>query len=409
MKSIFQSSTFRAFKNRNYALFFCGQSVSQIGTWMQKTAVVWVIYSLTHSAFMLGLAVFAQQFPSFLFSLLGGIVADRYSRYKILLVTQTASMIQATLLAVLILTNHYVIWEILTLGFILGTINAFDVPARQPMVHEMVNDRADITNALALNSAMVNIARIIGPAVSGIILQRFGAGICFSLNALSFVAVLTSLLLLKLPEFVHPAVKKRVTEELAEGFEYLRQTPSIGVIILLVTFMSLLVMPYDTILPIFAKVIFHGNAATFGYISSVMGFGAIIGSLYVASVKKEADLRTIMLFSIGILGIGLILFSHMTDFVFAIPFALLIGFGSLIPFSISITIIQVEATPTMRGRAMSYIAMSFFGMLPIGSLLVGIVSQKIGAPDTMFCQGILAVLVAIFFSKLVVRTKKYNG
>ncbi len=203
------NNTFRAFRNRNYALFFAGQSVSQIGTWMQRTAVIWVIYSLTHSASMIGFAVFAQQFPSFLLSLFGGVVADRYPRYKILLVTQTASMIQAVLLAILILTNHYVIWEILTLSAFLGIVNAFDVPARQPMVHEMVGDKTDLANAISLNSAMVNLARLIGPALSGIVLQKFGAGICFSLNALSFIAVIASLLLMKLPEFEAPAVKKR--------------------------------------------------------------------------------------------------------------------------------------------------------------------------------------------------------
>src|SRR3984885_3263788 len=169
--TILKNDTLRAFRNRNYALFFCGQSVSQIGTWMQRTAVSWVIYSLTHSAFMLGLAIFAQQFPSFLLSLPGGVVADRYSRLKILLVTQTASMIQAVLLAILILTNHYVIWEIMTLSVMLGVINAFDVPARQPMVHEMVNNKEDLANAISLNSGMVNIARLIGPAMSGIVLQ----------------------------------------------------------------------------------------------------------------------------------------------------------------------------------------------------------------------------------------------
>src|ERR1700712_2948390 len=181
MKNERAKDTFRAFRNRNYALFFYGQSVSQIGTWMQRTAVSWVIYSLTHSAFMLGFAVFAQQFPSFLLSLVGGIVSDRYSRYKILLVTQTASMIQAILLAVLILTGHTVIWEILSLSSILGIINAFDVPARQPMVHEMVENKEDLANAISLNSAMVNMARLIGPSLSGLVLQQFGAGFCFSL------------------------------------------------------------------------------------------------------------------------------------------------------------------------------------------------------------------------------------
>ena len=216
---------------------------------------------------MIGFAVFAQQFPSFLLSLFGGVVADRYPRYKILLVTQTASMIQAVLLAILILTNHYVIWEILTLSAFLGIVNAFDVPARQPMVHEMVGDKTDLANAISLNSAMVNLARLIGPALSGIVLQKFGAGICFSLNALSFIAVIASLLLMKLPEFEAPAVKKKIISELAEGLHYLKRTPAISMLVILLVCLSLAAFPYDTIQPVFAKVVFKGDAATYGYIT----------------------------------------------------------------------------------------------------------------------------------------------
>lgn len=403
------ASTFRAFRNRNYALFFGGQSVSQIGTWMQRTAVSWVIYSLTHSAFMLGLSVFAQQFPSFLLSLPGGVIADRYSRYKILLITQTASMIQAILLAVLILTNHYVIWEIMALSVMLGIINAFDVPARQPMVHEMVDNKEDIQNALALNSAMVNIARLVGPALSGIVLELFGAGVCFSLNALSFVAVIASLLLMKFPAFNPPAIKKNVTAELSEGFAYLKQTPAISIVILMMIFLSLLVFPYDTMVPVFAKVIFKGDAATFGYISSFVGLGAILASLFLASAKKGANLNRILTATTIILGIGLIFFSQISYFPVAMFFATLIGFGSLTPMTTCITIIQMEAAPNMRGRVMSYVALAYFGMLPLGSLVVGTISQKIGAPLTMLFQGIIAILIAAVFANILRRealTKK---
>src|ERR1700733_4411611 len=204
------SATFRAFQNRNYRLFFSGQSVSQIGTWMQRTGVSWVIYTLTHSPFMLGLTVFASQFPSFIFSLPGGIASDRYNRYRVLLFTQIASMIQALLLAMLTLSNHYSVTGILLLSVLLGIINAFDVPARQPLIHEMVTDKADLPNALALNSSMVNLARLIGPALSGIVLVRWGAGICFLLNALSFIAVIISLLLMKLPSYIAPPVKNKI-------------------------------------------------------------------------------------------------------------------------------------------------------------------------------------------------------
>ncbi|PTS97353.1 MFS transporter [Pedobacter sp. HMWF019] len=395
------NSTFRAFRNRNYALFFAGQSVSQIGTWMQRTAVIWVIYSLTHSASMIGFAVFAQQFPSFLLSLFGGVVADRYNRHKILLVTQTASMIQAILLTVLILTGHYVIWEILTLSAVLGIINAFDTPARQPMVHDMVNDKADVANAISLNSAMVNMARLIGPALSGMVLQQFGAGICFSINAVSFIAVIISLLLMKFPEIEGPAVRKKISSELAEGLRYLKQTPSISMLVFLIICLSLLVIPYDTMEPVFAKVIFKGNAATYGYLSGCIGLGALIGSFFLASAKKGTNFRIIMLMSIVVLGMGLILFSRMSHFALALPFAVILGLGSITPMSTSITIIQMEAAPHMRGRVMSYVAMAYFGMLPLGSLLIGTVSQKIGAPLTMLCQGIIALLIAALFYKLI--------
>ncbi len=403
-----KQSAFRAFQNKNYTLFFCGQSVSQIGTWMQRTAVSWVIYSLTHSAFMLGLSVFAQQFPSFLLSLFGGIVADRYSRYKILLITQTASMLQAIVLAALVLTQHYTIWGILALSVVLGIINAFDTPARQPMVHEMVSNKDDIANALALNSAMVNIARLTGPALSGIILQSFGAGICFALNALSFVAVLASLLLMRLPRFTPPISKKKTLTELAEGFSYLKQTPSIAITLYLIMLLGLLVLPYDTLMPVFAKNIFNGNAGTYGYVTSFVGLGAIAGSFLLASLKKGTDLRKILIGSVAALGAGLILFSRINSFHAAIPFCILIGFASLMPMTAGITIVQTEAAPHMRGRVMSYVALGYFGMLPLGSLLTGTISQKISAPVTMLLQGIIAITIAVVFWRLHI-TKRHHA
>jgi MFS family permease len=393
-------NTFRAFRSSNYALFFGGQSISQIGTWMQRTAVSWVIYTLTHSTFMLGLAVFASQFPSFLLSLFGGIVSDRYNRYKILLVTQTASMLQAIVLAILILANHYTVWEILSLSVVLGIINAFDVPARQPLVHELVKDKTDLPNALALNSSMVNLARLIGPAISGIILEKFGAGICFILNAFSFVAVIISLILLKLPRY-EATEKKKISIELKEGLAYLIDTPSISIIILMLTMVSLLVLPYDTLLPVFAKVIFKGSAATFGYIYSFIGLGAISGTFFLASLKRGADLKLVLLVNTILLGVGLIAFSHTTYFPLAMIFAILSGFGAMSQGTICITIIQVNANAAMRGRVISYLAMAMFGMLPLGSLIIGALSQQIGAPGAMFVEGIMALVIACLFSKFL--------
>lgn len=371
-------STFRAFKNRNYALFFAGQSTSLIGTWMQRTAVAWVIYSITHSTFMLGLTVFAQQIPSSLLSLYGGILADRYNRYKILLITQIASMVQAVLLAILVFTKHYTVWEILGLSVVLGIINAFDVPARQPLVHVLVKDKDEIPNALALNASMVNLARVAGPALSGIVLQKFGASICFMANAASFVAVLSSLLLMKLPPFTPPAVKKTIGHELAEGFNYIKRTPIIRITLILLALISLLVLPYDTLLPVFAKVVFKGDAATFGFIGSFMGVGAISGTLFLASLKLGTDRKAVLLANSVILGIGLIAFSHINYFPVAMAFAIMAGFGSMSQNTLCITLLQVHANKQMIGRVMSFMALAFFGMLPLGSLLIGSISERIG-------------------------------
>lgn len=396
-----KAAIFRSFRHRNYTLFFTGQSLSQIGTWMQRTGVSWVIYTMTHSTFMLGLTVFAAQFPSFLLSLFGGIVSDRYNRYKILLITQIAAMIQAVLLAVLTLTNHHAVWQILALSVILGIINAFDVPARQPLVHELIQDKADLPNALALNSSMNNLARLLGPALSGIVLVKFGAGVCFLLNAGSFVAVLISLLMMKLPAYQPATVKKNVRAELAEGFVYMKDTPAIGLILLLLALMSFFLLPYDTLLPVFAKVIFHGNAATFGYINSFIGLGAVLGSVFLASRKPGTDLKFILLVNAIMLGICLLCFSRITYFPVAMFFAVFSGYCTMSVTTICITIVQVETAPGMRGRVISYVAMSYFGMLPLGSLLTGFISQQIGAPDTLLCQGIIALIIAVIFFKFL--------
>ena len=387
-------NTFRAFQNRNYTLYFTGQSVSLIGTWMQRTGISWVVYTMTHSTFMLGLSVFASQFPSFLFSLWGGILSDRYNRYKIMIATQAASMIQAILLAILTLTNHFVVWQILTLSVILGIINAFDLPARQPLVHELVSNKEDIPNALALNSSMVNIARLVGPALSGIVLGSLGAGICFLINATSFVAVIISLLLIKLPAYKPVPSKNKIAKDITEGFDYLKRTPSISLVLLLLAILSLLILPYDTLLPVFAKIVFKGDATTFGYISSFIGLGAIGGTIFLASLKQGASLKLLLLINITLVGIGLILFSRISNFPLAMLFATLSGFGAMSQNTICLTIIQVKTDAAMRGRVMSYVAMAYFGMLPLGSLLIGAISLNIGAPDTLLFQGIISLIIA---------------
>ncbi len=400
------NNTFRAFRYRNYRLFFYGQSVSQIGTWMQRTGVSWVVYTMTHSPLMLGLTVFASQFPSFIFSLPGGVVADRYNRYKLLLGTQIASLIQAFLLFLVTMSSHYSAWSILLLSAVLGIINAFDVPARQPLIHELVTDKTDLANAMALNSSMVNLARLIGPALSGIVLVKLGASICFLLNALSFIAVIISILMIKLKPS-HSPKKTNLRSELEEGFRYLKNTPSISIALIMLGLSSLLVLPYGTVLPVFAKLVFKGDAATFGYINSFIGIGAVTGSFFLATRKPTADLKSLLLVSTIIFGLFLILFSHTVNFPLAMLFAAITGFGMMNQTTICMTIVQVESDKKMRGRVMSYVAMAYFGMLPLGSLLVGYISQQIGAPDTILLQGITALIIAAVFFKFL-RKKKLD-
>ncbi|WP_367864346.1 MFS transporter [Pedobacter sp. WC2423] len=386
-------STFNAFKSRNYRLYFSGQSISLIGTWMQKTAVSWVVYSETHSKFMLGLTLFASMFPSFIFSFLGGVASDRYNRYKLLLITQFASMGQAILLTLLIFFRHYSVWEIIALSALLGLINAFDVPARQSLVYEMVDDKADLPNALALNSSMVNLSRLIGPGIAGIALEKFGEDICFGLNAVSFIAVIGSLLLMKLPRYLEKPRTKNVFGELKEGFQYIKQTPSIAFVLIMLALISLLVLPFSTLIPVYAKDIFKGTASTFGVIDSVIGLGAFCGAIFLASLKPGRNLRKILATNTLIFGAGLVLFSHTTYYPIALVFATISGFGMMSQITISNTLIQTTVDPAMRGRVISFYAMAFFGMQPLGGLLIGTLSQWIGTPDTVMAQGIITLII----------------
>ena len=390
-------NTFKAFRSRNYRLYFSGQSVSLIGTWMQRTAIYWLIYSQTHSAFMLGLAVFATQFPSFVFSPLGGVVSDNYNRYRVLLITQCASLVQATILTVLVMCTKYTVGEIFACTVVLGTINAFDVPARQSMINEMVDQKEDLPNAIALNSSMANLARLIGPAISGIVLEKLGAGTCFLINAISFLAVIASILFMRFPKYLPHHQPKKIIHEFKEGLKYLEKTPSIGLVILMLGCVSLLVLPFVTLLPVYAKVIFKGNAATFGFLNSAIGLGAIGGAIFLASLKRGTELKRILFINLFIFSAGLMLFSHMTNLPVALLFAMITGFGMMAQTTISNTIIQTNVSGAMRGRVISFFAMAYFGMQPLGGLLVGSISQYIGAPDTILAEGIAAAIIGVSF------------
>jgi len=388
-------STFNAFKSRNYRLYFGGQSVSLIGTWMQKTAVSWVVYEQTHSNFMLGLTLFASLFPSFIFSFIGGVASDRYDRYKLLLVTQIASMVQAILMTILIFSKHYEMWQIISLSALLGLINAFDVPARQSLVYEMVDNKEDLPNALALNSSMVNLSRLIGPGLAGLALEKLGDDICFGLNAVSFIAVIGSLLMMKLPKYISKQHTKNIVGELKEGFAYIKETPSIAYVLIMLALISLFVLPFSTLIPVYAKDIFQGTASTFGVIDSVIGLGAFSGAIFLASLKPGRNLRKILAINTLIFGIGLALFSHTTFYPVALIFATISGFGMMSQITISNTLIQTTVDPNMRGRVISFYAMAFFGMQPLGGLLIGSISQLIGTQNTVLLQGAIAVLIGV--------------
>ncbi|UAY51385.1 MFS transporter [Ferruginibacter albus] len=398
-------TTFKAFKSRNYRLFFAGQSISLIGTWMQKTAVSWVIYSLTHSKFMLGVTLFATMFPSFLFSFIGGIAADRYDRYKLLLATQIVSMVQALLLTVLIFLGYYSVTGIIVLSVLLGVVNAFDVPARQSLVYEMVDDKNDLPNALALNSSMVNLSRLIGPGIAGIAIEKLGDAVCFGLNALSFLAVIVSLLMMKLPKRAMKPKTKNAFADFKEGFTYIKQTPEIAFIIIMLGLISLLVLPFATLIPVYAKDIFHGTASTFGVIDSVIGLGAFSGAIFLASLKPGTELRKILTINTFVFGIGLVLFSHCTNYPFALLFAAIGAFGMMSQVTISNTIIQTTVSADMRGRIISFYAMAFFGLTPLGGLIVGSVSQWIDVQNTVLAEGILAILIGILHLRFIRKQK----
>ena len=356
---------------------------------------------MTNSAFLIGVTIFAEQFPSFLFSIPGGVAADRYDRHKIIKITQILSIIQSVLMALMVLSGHTTVWAILTLSVILGIINAFDVPARQALVHEVVDDPADLPNAIALTTAMASLAGLLGPVLSGIVLSTMGAAVCFFLNAANFGAVMLSLVLMKLPSAPPRNKDKKVLAEFAEGFAYLRRSPNIGWMIVLLALVSLLVLPYNTVLPVFAKVIFKGNASTYGLINGFIGAGAVAGTIFLASRKAGAPLKKIMFVSNIILGAGMICFSQSRNFPVAMFFAVLAGFGSVAQFTISNIVAQSESAPAMRGRIIGILLMAIFGMAPLGSLVVGAVSQRIGAPNTMLGQGVIAIILTLLFSRFL--------
>jgi len=384
-----------------------GQSVSLLGTWMQKTAVSWVVYTLTQSKFMLGVSVFATLFPTALFSLYGGVVADRYSRYKILLSTQIISLLQAVLLTLaIVFFKEFAVWAIIILSAVLGIINGFDVPARQSLIKDLVQNKTDLPNALALNSSMVNLAKLIGPAIAGIILDKYSDVACFGLNAVSFIPVIISLLLMKLPKpALHPKADKNLKKEFSEAFFYIKNTPEVSSIIVFVAVMGLLVLPFTTLTPVFAKDIFKGSAYTLGIIDGVIGMGALIGALFLASLKQGTDLSKVLAINTYVFALGLLLFSQTSIFALALLFITVGAFGMMSVRTISNTVIQINVPNHFRGRVISIYLMALTTMMPIGSLLIGAVSHYIGAQTTVLIEGFFALIIAVYYSRYLKKAK----
>ncbi|MDD2751635.1 MAG: MFS transporter [Candidatus Omnitrophica bacterium] len=392
---------FRALKHRNYRLFFTGQVISLSGTWMQMIAMSWLVYRITNSPLLLGLVGFLGQIPSFFLMPFAGVIADRYNRQRILLITQIAAMLQALVLSFLVMTNSVQVWQIVLLSVILGFVNSFDIPVRQAFTIEMIENKEDLGNAIALNSSMVNIARLIGPSIAGIIIATLGEGPCFLLNALSYVAVIISLLMMQISQKKSRQARRHVLHELKEGFVYAFTFIPIKHILILLSLVSLTGVPYQVLMPIFAKDIFHGGPQTLGFLMSMAGLGALMGAIYLAARRSVIGLGRIIALAALCFGIGVSIFSFSKNLWISLLLICFAGFSMMVQMAASNTILQTIVEEDKRGRVMSFYTMSFMGMTPFGSLLAGSLANKIGAPGTLLCGGICCIIGAlVFFQKL---------
>jgi MFS family permease len=396
--SIRTSAMFRALRHRNFQLFFSGQLISLIGTWMQNVAQSWLVYRMTGSAFLLGVVGFAGQIPVFIFAPVGGMVADRMSRQRVVVATQITSMILAFILAALTLLRVVTVWEIIVLAASLGIVNAFDIPARQAFLGDMVG-RNDMMNAIALNSSMFNGARVIGPAVAGVLVAWIGEGWCFFANAVSYIAVIAGLLMMRLAPFVRPEIAMSPFEHMAEGFRFVMQMRPIRALLLLLGCISLLALPYSVLMPIFADKILHGGARAFGILMGAAGLGALCGALTLAMRTGVRGLGRWIAISCACFGASLILFSFSHWFWLSVILLFPVGYSVMLQTSASNTLLQTMSPDNLRGRVLAVYSMMFMGMAPIGALLAGIVAKHIGAPLTVGIGGVGAIIGAIFFAR----------
>ncbi len=390
------SATLRALRHRNFQLFFSGQLISLVGTWMQSVAQAWLVYRLTGSSLLLGSVGFASQFPVFLVAPLGGIVADRYNKQRVVIATQISSMILALILAALTLTGRVQVWHIFVLAALLGIVNAFDIPGRQSFLVDMVG-KEDLMNAIALNSSMFNGARIIGPAIAGILVARIGEGWCFFANGISYIAVIIGLMLMHVEHRAVPVPAASPLAHIIEGFRFVSHTAPIRAILLLLGLVSLVAMPYSVLMPIFADRILHGGARGLGILMGATGVGALFGALTLAARTGLRGLGRWVALSCGGFGVSLILFSFSRHFWLSAALLLPVGFCMMLQMSSSNTLIQAMVPDELRGRVMAVYSMMFMGMAPFGAFFAGALADRLGAPVTVAMGAVAAIGGAALF------------
>jgi MFS family permease len=394
-------TAFKSLQYRNYRLFFIGQGISLTGTWMQLIALSWLVYRMTNSALMLGFVGFAGQIPTFLLGPIAGVVADRYNRQRILIITQAFAMIQAIILTVLVLSGNIAVWHIIVLSALLGLVNSFDIPVRHSFVVEMIDSRKDLGNAIALNSSLFNAARLIGPSIAGVLIAMVGEGICFMINAISYIAVLATLTAIRVSPKKLNMPHKHIFNELKEGFAYAFNFAPIKTILFILALVSLMGVPFQVLMPVFVKDIFHKGPETLGFLMALSGAGALFGAIYLAARNSVVGLTKIIAISSAIFGAGVIFFSLSKQILFSLPIIFIVGFAMMVQMAASNTVLQSVVEEDKRGRVMSMYTMAFMGTVPIGSLLAGWLAEKIGAPYTLSLGGLCCIAGAIVFARSI--------
>jgi MFS family permease len=400
------SHAWRALRHRNFRLFFGGQSISLIGTWMTRIATAWLVYQLTHSALLLGTVSFVGQIPTFLLAPLAGVLVDRIDRRQVLIWTQTLAMVQSLLLAWLTLSHRITIHEVLALSAFQGVINAFDMPGRQSFMVKMVEDRADLSNAIAINSSMVNLARLVGPSIAGVIIAATNEGWCFLIDGISYIAVIISLLMMRVPADTIKRATTSMLEQMREGWDYVSNFVPVRTILLLFALVSLMGMPYVVLMPVFAAQVLRGGPHTLGFLMGGAGVGALVSALSLVIRKSVRGLLKMIPIAAGLFGIGLVAFGTSHWLWLSMTLMVIVGFGMMQGLTASNTIIQTLVPENMRGRAMSYYTAAFVGMAPFGSLLAGAMAHWIGAQRTVMVTGSCCIAGALWFWTRIKTLKK---